>query len=84
MRKTSEVLSWLLSSRFFLRLSFGPPVLLLLDSACNLVIPPYEIKGIRLNLELNCFLVLSEFTGRPAGPMIVLNMEYGKDFSGAG
>ncbi|KAJ7382594.1 FAD-dependent oxidoreductase domain-containing protein 2 [Desmophyllum pertusum] len=25
-----------------------------------------------------------EFTGRPAGPMIVLNMEYGKDFSGAG
>ena len=40
--------------------------------------------GIRLNLEWNCFLVLSEFTGRPAGPMIVLNMEYGKDFSGAG
>lgn len=25
-----------------------------------------------------------EYTGRPAGPMIVLNMEYGKDFSGAG
>jgi len=25
-----------------------------------------------------------EYTGRPAGPMIVLNMEYGKEFSGAG
>ena len=25
-----------------------------------------------------------EYTGRPAGPMIVVNMEYGKDFSGAG
>ena len=25
-----------------------------------------------------------EFSGRPAGPMIVLNMEYGKNFSGAG
>ncbi|XP_015768238.1 PREDICTED: FAD-dependent oxidoreductase domain-containing protein 2-like [Acropora digitifera] len=26
----------------------------------------------------------AEYTGRPAGPMIVLNMEYGKGFSGAG
>lgn len=25
-----------------------------------------------------------EYTGRPAGPMIVLNLEYGKNFSGAG
>lgn len=25
-----------------------------------------------------------EYTGRPSGPMIVVNMEYGKDFSGAG
>ena len=29
-------------------------------------------------------LRFAEYTGRPAGPMIVLNMEYGKDFSGAG
>ena len=30
------------------------------------------------------FNLFIEFTGRPAGPMIVINMEYGKDFSGAG
>lgn len=34
-----------------------------------------------LNSDIHLFV---EYTGRPAGPMIVLNMEYGKGFSGAG
>ena len=41
-------------------------------------------KEVQRSFNYNNYLLSIEFTGRPAGPMIVLNMEYGKDFSGAG